>query len=111
MGNYFWLDEVDAILENLNEKNEFITFDDEELFFTGGVNRKIVETEIYRELKTHDCDRCSGKNGGFYCPFTERTVCPLDNCSVSTSSWIPRGADICRIERNFFDDWSPILGL
>ena len=111
MGNYFWLDEVDAKLENLNEKNEFITFDDEELFFTGGVNRKIVETEIKRELKNHLCKRCSGKNGGFYCPFTERTVCPLDNCSVSNSSWIPRGADICRIERDFFDEWSPILGL
>ena len=111
MGNYFWLDEVNVILEKLNEKNEFIIFDHEGLYTTGEVNRKIIETEINRVLQDHDCKHCGGKRGGFYCPFTHRTVCTRDNCSVSTSSWIPRGADVCRIEREIFDEWSPILGL
>jgi hypothetical protein len=52
-----------------------------------------------------------GQNGGFYCPFTQRTVCVLPECSAGTSSWIPQGARLCRIERSYYDEWSPMFAI
>lgn len=110
-GNYFWLEDVDSILDEYSSQSDAQTMEAEEYETFGDYNRKIAENELGRELKDHNCKRCDGKLGGFYCPFTERTVCQRDNCSVGISSWIPHGADLCRVERNYFDEWSPIIGL
>lgn len=107
-GSYFWRENVDMILEHLGSERESEDFDS-----FGDYNRAVVENSLRRSLEKHECERadCEGRNGGFLCPFTERTVCQRADCSVSASSWIPQGADLCRVEKDFFDEWAPILGL
>lgn len=72
-------------------------------------NRAAVEAAI-GELARHGCTRCYGDRGGLWCPFTERAVCNRTDCSVASSAWIPRGATLCRIEKDHYDMWSPLLG-
>lgn len=59
----------------------------------------------------HVCQRCEGVRGGYRCPYTNRTVCDRADCSVPTSSWIPPGAYLSRAEKDYFDAWSPLLGI
>lgn len=103
---YFWRHKVDEILDGLDaglDEADFESF--------GDLNRKIIEKKLGRNLADHPCDRCGGKMGGFLCPFTQRPVCLRQNCSVSASSWIPEGAQLCRVEKDFYDEWAPLLGL
>ena len=101
----FWRDDVDSILDDRATK---IAEDQFESF--GDYNRGVVEAALERGLKQHSCDRCEGRKGGFWCPFTERPVCERADCSVSASSWIPSGVQLCRVERDYYDEWAPILG-
>jgi hypothetical protein len=107
VARYFWLSKVGASLRNLMEAlpKEFNAETHGEMY------REAIETHLRRKLTRHTCPRCSGKNGGFWCPFTGRTVCQRSDCSVGSNSWIPQGAKLCRIERDFYDEWAPILGL
>lgn len=107
VATFFWLSKIDDILEQLraNLPPQFTAET------RGGFNRGIVEAKLGRSLSRHKCKRCEGANGGFLCPFTKRTVCERSDCSVGSSSWIPQGAVLCRIEREFYDEWSPILGI
>jgi hypothetical protein len=104
---FFWLSGVDELLE------EYSTLLPEELNAQtqGELNREAVEVKLGRKMARHGCQRCNGLNGGFLCPFTRRTVCQQADCSVGSNSWIPRGARLCRIERDFYDEWAPILGI
>lgn len=102
---YFWRDEVDNILDELGE--ELAEQDFESI---GDFNRAVIQLKLGRDLKKHDCRRCGGVKGGFWCPFTQRPVCERGDCSVPASSWIPSGAQVCRVEREFYDEWAPILG-
>lgn len=78
----------------------------------GEQNRAMLELAIGAAVeKTPECERCHGKNGGFWCPFTKRAVCELPDCSVVSNVWIPAGARLSRIERGFYDEWAPILGM
>jgi hypothetical protein len=101
----FWRKEVDGILSAGASDLEasFETF--------GEFNRAVVEKLVGRGIATHGCLRCGGTNGGYLCPFTNRPVCERADCSVAANSWIPAGADICRIERDFYDEWAPLIGL
>lgn len=107
LDRYFWLSGIDAILDKLLTALPPET----QTETSGELYRLALEKALKRDLGRHDCPRCQGRNGGFYCPFTTRTVCQLPECSVGSNSWIPQGAKVCRIERDFFDEWSPILGL
>jgi hypothetical protein len=105
LDTFHWLGRVDEILEplipegNLPETN-------------GELHRHVIERALNTELERHPCpERCKGQNGGYLCPFTQKTVCIRADCSVGSNSWIPQGARICRIEREFFDEWAPVLGL
>jgi hypothetical protein len=104
---FFWLWKVDEVLDELAKSLP----SGYEAETSGELQRKVLETKLGRTLRRHSCYRCQGKNGGFYCPFTKRTVCQRTDCSVGSNSWIPQGAKLCRIERDFFDKWAPILGL
>jgi hypothetical protein len=106
MGSFFWFDCVQDLLQEHAERLQIKT----ESETVGEFNRKVVEQVLKRQLLTHDCPRCAGKNGGFWCPLTHKTVCMLSSCSVASTSWVPRGAQLCRIERVFYDEWAPILG-
>jgi hypothetical protein len=61
-------------------------------------------------LENHGCSRCGGVRGGYWCPFTRRPVCNRPDCSVTSDAWIPRGATLCRVERDYFDEVAPLLG-
>lgn len=108
-GDYFWQDDVDDYIETLAsesrvEYNGSVSFD--------SYRRTVVETRLQRTMKRHDCtNRCHGERGGYWCPFSKRPVCDRDDCSVAASSWIPEGASLCRVERDFFDEWAPLMGL
>lgn len=105
---YFWLSGIDAVLDELTKALPA----NYEAETSGELYRYALEKTLSRQLARHACPkRCLGKHGGFFCPFTERTVCRRPDCSVGSNSWIPQGAKVCRIERDFFDEWAPILGL
>jgi hypothetical protein len=104
----YWREDVDEIIFGLAGdlgESQFAGF--------GDFNRAVVEGALGRELAAHACDRtgCGGKKGGFLCPFTNRPVCERGDCSVPSSSWIPRGAQLSRVERDYYDEWAPLLGL
>jgi hypothetical protein len=103
--HFFWLDQVDDLLEKieLGSMPAGTT--------SGEVNRLALEKLLGIELARPECSRCQGKNGGFLCPFTSRTVCLLPECSSGSNGWIPAGARLSRIEKNFFDEWGPLLGM
>ena len=79
----------------------------------GGYNRYAAGMLLGREPRAHDCKRgeCGGELGGFWCPFTRRTVCLRADCSHAASAWIPDGADLCRVEAEFYEDYAPLLGI
>ncbi len=108
LGQYFWLTGVDAVIEELGN----LMPPDQAYETSGEFHRMVLEMVLGRALTRHTCrERCQGRNGGFLCPFTDRTVCERADCSVGSNSWLPPGAKICRIERDFFEEWSPLLGL
>lgn len=102
----FWRDDVDMVLDK-----EGADLGTEQFDGFGDYNREVVERILGRPLATHGCNRCGGVKGGFWCPFTQRPVCERADCSVPASSWIPSGAQLSRVERDFYDEWAPILGL
>jgi hypothetical protein len=103
---YYWLSDVDSVL------NEMTALLPSELSpeTRGELHREAIELRLGKKLPRPECNRCNGVNGGFLCPFTQRTVCQLPYCSVGSSGWIPQGARLCRIEKDFYDEWAPMLG-
>jgi hypothetical protein len=71
--------------------------------------RAAVEQAI-GSLLPHGCHRCGGTRGGYWCPFTQRAVCTRIDCSVVSNTWIPRGATLCRVEHDYFEELAPLLG-
>lgn len=106
LGPYFWHFKVGARLVELVEALP----EEPNVETQGELNRVAIEHHLKRKMARHGCPRCKGNNGGFYCPLTKRAVCIRPDCSVGSNSWIPQGATLCRIEREFYDEWSPILG-
>lgn len=104
-GDFFWRDNIDDAVEALNEGA------DDDAATSGALNRQAAERALGVALARHNCDRCKGENGGFYCPFKRRPVCIRADCSVSSSSWLPDGARVCRVEYDFYEEWAPLLGL
>jgi hypothetical protein len=105
---YYWLSKVDEILRPMLDR---LGPRDPEPETHGELHRMALEASSARTFVKDDCPRCNGVNGGFWCPFTHRAVCQLANCSVGANSWVPQGARLCRIERDFYDEWAPILGI
>jgi hypothetical protein len=101
----YWMDQVQTVLEGLEPA------DAPAEATIGEVNRVTLEKRLGVVFARHACSRCKGTNGGFYCPFTKRAVCLQSDCSVGSNGWIPAGARLCRIEKEYFDEWSPLLGL
>lgn len=105
---YYWTRKVDEVLSaydsKVGENDEFVS--------TGAYNRARIEACLGTKLTLSTaCKRCNGTEGGFLCPFTHRTVCQRPDCSVVSNVWIPAGARLSRFERDFYDEWAPILGM
>lgn len=108
LSTYYWTNAVDDILSLFDEKVP----GDAEFESPGEYNRTRVEVALGGKLaRSPKCGRCQGKNGGFLCPFTHRAVCQRPDCSVVSNVWIPAGARLSRFERDFYDEWAPILGM
>lgn len=102
-GEYYWRHSVDEILDGAPASDTVAdTFD--------AYNKIQLTALLDRQPGAHGCLRCNGTRGGFWCPFTRRPVCDRADCSVPSSSWIPYGADLCRIERDFYEEWAPLMG-
>ena len=104
----FWRDKVDEIVEELSMKHDVADSDFQSF---GDYHRAVMMKTLGDSLANHECERCGGVKGGFWCPFKKRAVCERSDCSSTASSWVPSGAYACRVERVFFDEWAPILGL
>jgi|CXWL01.1.fsa_nt_gi hypothetical protein len=108
MGPYFWTEKVEESLAPYLDSLPIADRGES----PGEQNRNALQKALGKQLSlATKCKRCGGKNGGFLCPFTKQTVCQLDTCSVRSNVWVPPGAHLSRIEREFFDEWSPILGM
>lgn len=108
LDSYYWTRKVDEVLSTfdslVSEEDQFVS--------TGAYNRARLEAGLETKLaRSTDCTRCGGLEGGFLCPFTRRTVCQRSDCSVVSNVWIPAGARLSRFERDFYDEWAPILGM
>ena len=104
--NYFWRDQIDEMLEQMLSE-----LPDQEFDSTAEYYRFAISQKLDKELYAHDCGRCGGTRGGYWCPLTNRAVCSRSDCSVPSSSLLPPGARISRVERDFYEEWAPILGL
>ena len=104
---FFWRDKVDAIIDGYATERGV---SESPTSGFGNYHRAVLKAILNRAPARHECNRCQGRKGGFWCPFTKRAVCELAECSSASSSWVPSGAYACRVEREFFDEWSPILG-
>ena len=108
LDTYYWTSRVDEILSSFDDK----VAETAEFESPGEYNRTRVEIALGETLPlSTKCTRCAGKNGGFLCPFTHRAVCQRADCSVVSNVWIPPGARLSRFERDFYDEWAPILGM
>lgn len=103
---FYWRDKVDSVIARHAPSIGDAAFET-----SGEFNRAVIEKILKRPLAKHQCTRCTGVKGGYLCPFTERPVCERSDCSVAANSWIPPGADLCRVERDFYEEWAPLLGL
>ena len=102
IGPFFWREDIDQIMQkNINElSGKFDGF--------GAINRAALQ-KLGIAAKPFNCKQCDGKYGGYFCPYTKKTVCELESCSVASSTLIPSGFNLCRIDKKFFDTWAPLL--
>ena len=108
LDRYYWTTQIEEVLSAHDDKVP----QDEEFSSTGAYNRARIEAALGVKLaQCEKCKRCNGTEGGFLCPFTRRSVCERADCSVVSNVWIPAGARLSRFERDFYDEWAPILGM
>ena len=107
-GRLFWRDKVDDVIEDLATT---LNVADSAFESFGDYHRAVMAKALDGPLAKHNCERCEGDKGGFWCPFKKKAICERGDCSSTASSWVPSGAYACRVEKEFFDEWSPILGL
>lgn len=101
---FFWQEDIDDLLVDLAEHAKIEGDVGEDEF-----RRAVMEHHL--EPGNHQCPRCSGVRGGFRCPYTDRTTCDRADCSVSSTSWVPQGAFLTRVEKDYYERWAPLLGL
>lgn len=103
-GQWFWRHHVDACISRRSQNVDDETFPSFDRY-----NKAVASAALGRHLADHDCSRCKGSRGGFWCPFTYRPVCDRSDCSTPETGWIPGGAYLARVEKDFHDEWAPIL--
>lgn len=108
LGPFWWTEDIDEVLDAQREK-----LDQEFSAVSSGAERRcLAELALGEKLETDPkCTRCGGEEGGLICPYTDRTVCERSDCSTPSSTWLPQGARLCRLEYEFYEEWAPILGM
>lgn len=111
IGPFFWQSKIDDVIDGLatDKGVSFGQGEAEESF--DQFRRRVVEAALGQPIRRHDCERCKGERGGYWCPFTKRPVCDRSDCSVPSSSWIPEGAYLTRVEHDFYEEWATLVGL
>lgn len=108
LGPYFWQSDIDDKIEQI-AREKAIKFESGSTFDV--YRRSVVEAVLPGPLTRHPCkERCKGERGGYWCPFTRRPVCDRDDCSLPSSSWIPEGASLTRVEHDFYEEWPVLMG-
>lgn len=105
---FWWAEDIDDVLDAQRDK-----LDPDVVYVSAGAERRRLAELAYGGDLALDsaCDRCGGVEGGLFCPYTNRTVCERSDCSTPSSTWIPQGARLCRLEYDFYEEWAPILGM
>ena len=98
---FYWLGKVDNIV--IKHKS-----DTDEIENIGEFNQTIVKS-IDPSIESLECEKSNCRVGGFYCPFKMKTVCDSENCSIFSDRWLPVGANMCRISKEYFDEWEPLF--
>lgn len=101
----YWRDGVDDRIDELASEVD-VAYDGT----AAAYRRRVVEASLGAALTRYACPRCDGVRGGYRCPFTSATTCELSECSVGASAWLPPGADLCRVERSYYDEIAPMMG-
>lgn len=106
--DFWWVEDIDDVLDNYRDQlDASIAY-----VSAGAERRRLAEIAKGEPLELDpECNRCGGKEGGYFCPYTNRTVCERSDCSTPSSTWIPQGARISRLEYDFYEEWAPILGM
>ena len=63
-GQWFWRHEVDSCIARMSDD-----VDDESFPSFDQYNRAVAVAALGRPLASHECTRCNGTRGGFWCPF------------------------------------------
>lgn len=105
MKPYYWRARIDDVVEGWSNESNVEAHEDLAIY-----RRRLAEEKVGEKFKTHDCKRCGGERGGYICPFTDRIVCEREDCSVGTTSWLPHGAEIARVEKEYYEETEPMLG-
>lgn len=108
LDRFWWTEGVNEVLDGQRAR-----LPDGATYVSAGAERRALSELAIGQVLTHDarCVRCRGEEGGLLCPYTKLTVCEQSSCSVGSSAWIPQGARLSRLERDFYDEWAPILGM
>jgi hypothetical protein len=103
---FYWRHAIDDLIETWAETSTI-----EYPGHSASYRRALIEEQLGGQLlERFGCPRCNGELGGYRCPFTHAVVCERGDCSVGSSGWIPIGADLTRVERQFYDEIAPMLG-
>lgn len=61
------------------------------------------------KIETCKCSISQNLNAGFYCVISKKPISL--QMSVGRLAWIPEGADLCRVDRDTYDQIAPLMGL
>lgn len=103
-GTYFQRRIVDKLIDEFARDTTATEFAEADQYTRGVIESKLGS------VAPHTCQRCGGTRGGYWCPLTRRAVCIRNDCSVPSNAWIPRGATLCRFEKNHYEELAPLLG-
>lgn len=106
--DFWWVEDIDDVLDSHRDQlDPSITYAS-----AGAERRRLAEIAKGNTLELDpECNRCGGEEGGYFCPYTNRAVCERSDCSTPSSTWIPQGARLSRLEYDFYEEWAPILGM
>lgn len=91
--DYWWKNKLNFILDEADA-------------WTG---KSLVEKQIGKEIDSCKCIYEPSLDAGYYCVIKKEPVSKEQ--SLGTVSWLPKGASLCRVGKEPYEQLSPLLGL